>query len=235
MAGEAIRAGIIGESRGTAMIRLIQHLSAAVALGLAGPTLAGEIAFDRDVRPILAEHCFACHGPDAAAREADLRLDTREGAVADHAGVRAVVPGNGGASELVTRIRSTDPDVIMPPPDSPAPPCRPARSPAAILWTPFSTSPSPRGASPRAPRPTASRSSAGSPSTSRACPRTRPKSTPSSRTRGRMPTSRWSTGCSRARTTPSGWRRGGWISSATPTAWATTATRRSRCGPTATG
>ena len=100
------------------MIRLIQHLSAAVALGLAGPTLAAEIAFDRDVRPILAEHCFACHGPDAAAREADLRLDIREGAVADHAGVRAVVPGNGGASELVTRIRSTDPDVIMPPPET---------------------------------------------------------------------------------------------------------------------
>jgi cytochrome c553 len=78
--------------------------------------LAGEVSFDRDVRPILAEHCFACHGPDAAAREADLRLDTRDGALADLAGTRAVVPGNTGASELVTRIRSTDPDVIMPPP-----------------------------------------------------------------------------------------------------------------------
>ncbi len=77
---------------------------------------AGELSFDRDVRPILAEHCFACHGPDAAAREADLRLDTREGAMADHTGTRAVVPGNPSASELVTRIRSTDLDVIMPPP-----------------------------------------------------------------------------------------------------------------------
>ena len=60
------------------MTRLIQHFSVALALVMAGPTLAAEIAFDRDVRPILAEHCFACHGPDAAAREADLRLDIRD-------------------------------------------------------------------------------------------------------------------------------------------------------------
>lgn len=79
---------------------------------------AAEVSFDRDVRPILSEHCFACHGPDARAREADLRLDTREGAFADLGGTRAVVPGNIGASELVTRIRSTDTDVIMPPPST---------------------------------------------------------------------------------------------------------------------
>ena len=95
-----------------------------IVLVVAGCALAGgvagavEISLDRDVRPILAEHCFACHGPDAASRQADLRLDVRDGAVADHAGVRAVVPGNVGASELVTRIRSTDPDVIMPPPET---------------------------------------------------------------------------------------------------------------------
>jgi hypothetical protein len=86
-----------------------------LAAGLAG---AAEISFDRDVRPILAEHCFACHGPDAGSRAAELRLDLREGALADRDGVRAVVPGNGGASELVTRIRSTDADVIMPPPET---------------------------------------------------------------------------------------------------------------------
>jgi len=96
------------------MVRLIGNL---LVIGLlAGAASAAEISFDRDVRPILAEHCFACHGPDAAAREADLRLDVRDGAVADRSGVRAVVPGNTGASELVTRIHSTDPDVIMPPP-----------------------------------------------------------------------------------------------------------------------
>ena len=87
--------------------------TALLAAELAG---AAEFSFDRDVRPILAEHCFACHGPDAASREADLRLDLREGAIADRDGTRAVVPGNVAASEIVTRIRSTDPDVIMPPP-----------------------------------------------------------------------------------------------------------------------
>jgi hypothetical protein len=90
----------------------------AVLLLTAGLAGAAEISFDRDVRPILAEHCFTCHGPDAGSREADLRLDLREGALADLAGTRAVVPGNVGASELVTRIHSTDPDVIMPPPET---------------------------------------------------------------------------------------------------------------------
>jgi len=99
----------------------IARLSLAAALGplfSAGLAGAAEISFDRDVRPILAEHCFACHGPDAGSRAADLRLDLREGALADRDGTRAVVPGNTGASELVTRIRSTDPDVIMPPPET---------------------------------------------------------------------------------------------------------------------
>jgi cytochrome c553 len=94
-------------------MRPVTAILCLVPLACAG---AAEVSFDRDVRPILAEHCFACHGPDAAAREADLRLDTRDGAIADMAGTRAVVPGNVGASELVTRIRSTDDDVIMPPP-----------------------------------------------------------------------------------------------------------------------
>ncbi len=97
------------------MMRWVVAFACVVPLAHAG---AAEVSFDRDVRPILAEHCFACHGPDAAAREADLRLDTRDGAIADMAGTRAVVPGNIGASELVTRIRSTDPDVIMPPPST---------------------------------------------------------------------------------------------------------------------
>ena len=79
---------------------------------------AGSIRFDRDIRPLLAENCFACHGPDAGKRQADLRLDTAEGATADRDGVRAVVAGNPSASELLTRISSSDPDVVMPPPDS---------------------------------------------------------------------------------------------------------------------
>lgn len=75
------------------------------------------VRFSRDIRPLLARACFACHGPDAAHREADLRLDTREGALADHDGRRAVVPGDPGHSELVRRILSTGDDQ-MPPRDS---------------------------------------------------------------------------------------------------------------------
>jgi len=100
---------------------LIASLSRALGIvPLLAAAIAGaaEISFDRDVRPILAEHCFSCHGPDAGSRAAELRLDLREGALADRDGVRAIVPGNVGASEAVTRIRSTDPDVIMPPPET---------------------------------------------------------------------------------------------------------------------
>jgi cytochrome c553 len=69
--------------------------------------------YNRDVRPILADKCFACHGPDAAHREADLRLDQRESAVGS-SGV--IVPGKPGDSELLRRITSSDPALRMPPP-----------------------------------------------------------------------------------------------------------------------
>ncbi len=69
--------------------------------------------YDRDVRPILSDHCFKCHGPDSSQRQADLRLDTREGILAS-----VVVPGKPDESELVARITSDDPDERMPPPDA---------------------------------------------------------------------------------------------------------------------
>lgn len=74
----------------------------------------GVPAFNRDIRPILSENCFPCHGPDANTRKAGLRLDQREGAVAD----AAIVPGDPSASEIVGRMLSTDPDEQMPPPSS---------------------------------------------------------------------------------------------------------------------
>lgn len=74
-----------------------------------------EVDFNRDIRPILAKNCFACHGPDEESREADLRLDTAEGATAEHDGRRAILPGQPDQSELVTRIESVDPDQVMPP------------------------------------------------------------------------------------------------------------------------
>ena len=87
--------------------------SGAAPVGGAGPD------FNRDVRPILSNSCFKCHGPDSATREAGLRLDVREVAVgALESGRTAIVPGEPAASELVRRITSGDPDERMPPPES---------------------------------------------------------------------------------------------------------------------
>ena len=83
----------------------------------AGEDLGG-VDFARDIRPLLSDNCFACHGPDAKQRKADLRLDTREGALADLDGTSAVVPGNPSESELVRRVTTDDEDDLMPPPDS---------------------------------------------------------------------------------------------------------------------
>ncbi|HVJ79750.1 MAG TPA: DUF1549 domain-containing protein, partial [Planctomycetia bacterium] len=79
---------------------------------LAAPPTAPQ--FNRDVRPILAENCLACHGPDSAARKANLRLDRRDDALA----AKAIVPGKPEASPLWERINATDPEEIMPPPAS---------------------------------------------------------------------------------------------------------------------
>ena len=83
------------------------------------PSLGAEkLEYNRDVRPILAENCFACHGFDKAKREAGLRLDVPEGAVAKlDSGEFAILPGNPDESELVKRILAAD-DALMPPVES---------------------------------------------------------------------------------------------------------------------
>lgn len=73
---------------------------------------AGKVEFNRDIRPILSENCFLCHGPDKTARKAKLRLDERESAL----GKKAIVPGKPEESELIARIFSTDEHDVMPPP-----------------------------------------------------------------------------------------------------------------------
>ena len=78
---------------------------------------AGEIEFNRDIRPILSDKCFACHGPDPSHREAELRLDDRESALLERDGHRAITPGKPELSELVARVTSTDEFSVMPPPD----------------------------------------------------------------------------------------------------------------------
>ena len=73
----------------------------------------------RDVRPILATHCFACHGPDAGARQAGLRLDQSESARQKlESGATAINPENVGGSELLRRIESVDTETVMPPPST---------------------------------------------------------------------------------------------------------------------
>jgi mono/diheme cytochrome c family protein len=74
--------------------------------------------FRQVVKPAFSETCFKCHGPDDATREADLRLDTFEGATRDLGGYVAIAPGQWSESEVWKRISSDDPDLVMPPPDS---------------------------------------------------------------------------------------------------------------------
>lgn len=82
------------------------------------PAPQGAVRYARDVRPILSDRCFTCHGPDATKRAAKLRLDTFEGATTTRDGSTPVVPGDSAKSELIKRITSTDPKLMMPPPDS---------------------------------------------------------------------------------------------------------------------
>ena len=99
------------------MRSILVACAASVLLALPVPASAAETApdFNRDVRPILANHCWNCHGPDEHAREAGLRLDDRESAVAARPGGRpAIVPGDVGKSEMLARIHAVD-EARMPP------------------------------------------------------------------------------------------------------------------------
>ena len=84
-------------------------------------TKENQISFNRDIRPILSDKCFSCHGPDANKRKAGLRLDQQSGAYAElkkNKGHFAIVPGDPGKSELISRIESNDPAIMMPLPES---------------------------------------------------------------------------------------------------------------------
>jgi hypothetical protein len=99
-----------------------------VSLGRPGPlaaqapaserSLPARIEFNRDIRPILADNCFSCHGFDANRREADLRLDVVEAAIAQRDSGAAIVPGKPDASQLIQRVLHADADQRMPPPAS---------------------------------------------------------------------------------------------------------------------
>jgi hypothetical protein len=91
-----------------------------IAMAWAGADRAGAdspaVDFNRDIRPILSESCYQCHGPDANRRKADLRLDIRDGLFRSADDSTVVVPGKPDESELWLRIASDDPEVRMPPP-----------------------------------------------------------------------------------------------------------------------
>ena len=85
----------------------------ASAVGAATPG-ARPLSFNRDIRPILSENCFQCHGPDQHKRKAELRLDVR----ADAVEALAIVPGDPAQSDAIRRIFEHDEDEVMPPPAS---------------------------------------------------------------------------------------------------------------------
>lgn len=112
----------------TSFPRCLLAVCTSIALLLASaapaepPTANSRIDFARDVRPILSNHCWSCHGPDEATRQAKLRLDRRDSAIAKtESGHVAVTPGNPHVSELVSRINARDNDQLMPPPDAKKP------------------------------------------------------------------------------------------------------------------
>src|SRR5262249_10656711 len=101
-------------------IVLLTLVGAADRLVAAQPA-AGSVDFNRDIRPILSNHCAKCHGPDAKERKGGtdgLRLDVREDALADLGGYAAIVPGQPEKSALVQRITSADNEERMPPKES---------------------------------------------------------------------------------------------------------------------
>lgn len=109
---------------------LVIALGPASGAGAADPE---RVDFQRQIRPILAAKCFTCHGPDEAAREADLRLDLASDALADRGGYAAIQPGDHEASELWQRISSDDEDLRMPPP-GPQEPLTPEQIELLARW-----------------------------------------------------------------------------------------------------
>lgn len=97
---------------------------------LAQPAASAPVDFNRDIRPILATQCYACHGPDEKARKADLRLDVRDVAVKSG----AIAPGKAAESKLLERITSKDPDEVMPPVKSKKPPLTEAQIALFKQW-----------------------------------------------------------------------------------------------------
>ena len=92
-------------------MRIIPILLSAVAIPA---TAMEEIDFNRDIRPILSDRCFKCHGPDASNQKSDFRLDSQDNALRDLGGYAGIKAGNLEESEMHHRIWSTDSEDVMP-------------------------------------------------------------------------------------------------------------------------
>lgn len=110
------------QRRPSARWRTVSLVCSALVFGdAAGAATPDKVDFNRDIRRILSENCFSCHGPDSKPRKSGgtvLRLDQAESALAERHGSRAIVPGRVDQSEALRRITASDPDDRMPPPDS---------------------------------------------------------------------------------------------------------------------
>src|SRR4051812_43205555 len=104
-------AGVVGVGLISASLRAVENVG-----GGAKTSGKGEVHFNRDIRPILSENCFACHGPDPASRKEGLRLDREDGLFGERKGGKAVMKGDPGHSLLYQRVNSDDEDEVMPPP-----------------------------------------------------------------------------------------------------------------------
>ncbi len=95
---------------------------------------AQDVQFNRDIRPLLSDRCFYCHGPDEKRRKAGLRLDTFEGATKDRGGYRAIAPGKPDESELLRRVMAHDAGEVMPPPRAKKPAVTPQEAELLRRW-----------------------------------------------------------------------------------------------------
>ena len=100
-------------------MRFIIGTTLCLVAGIAVSASADDpVRFNRDIRPIVSDTCFKCHGFDPKTREAELRLDVREAALTERKGKRPIVPGNAKASDVYARLTTDDPEKRMPPPES---------------------------------------------------------------------------------------------------------------------
>src|SRR3989449_5552112 len=102
-----------------AFVRMCRNLGTALSVpaiisAAVAATSSDKISYNRDIRPVLSDNCFFCHGPDKNKRKGKLRLDVREEAIAK----QAIVPGKPDESELIKRVFTSNADDLMPPPES---------------------------------------------------------------------------------------------------------------------